>query len=85
REHFKYNLWMKAFEETGIDPNFYTYRQRTYDEILAWDIIDAGVTKEFLKNENSKALEGIQSVDCRQYCIGCGINEKVKCTREGTL
>ena len=85
REHFKYDLWMKAFEEIGVDPNFYTYRQRTYDEILPWNIVDAGITKEFLEEENDKALEGIQSVDCRQHCIGCGINQKVKCTREGTV
>ena len=85
REHFKYDLWMKAFEETKIDPNFYAYRQRTYDEILPWDMIDTGIMKEFLEKENNNALNGILSVDCRQHCIGCGINQKVKCTREGTI
>ncbi len=85
REHFQYALWLKAFEETGIDPEFYTYRERTYQEILPWDIIDAGIRKEFLVEENNKALQGIQSMDCRHHCIGCGINQKVKCTREETL
>lgn len=85
REHFQYDLWLKAFEETGIDPNFYACRQRNKEEVLPWDMIDAGITKEFLITENDKASEGVQSLDCRYHCIGCGINQKVKCTREGTL
>ncbi|HVI40001.1 MAG TPA: TIGR03960 family B12-binding radical SAM protein [Anaerovoracaceae bacterium] len=85
REHFQYDLWIKAFQETGIDPDFYALRERTHEEILPWDVIDAGISKEFLISENDKAIEGIQSPDCRQHCIGCGINQKVKCTREGTI
>jgi len=54
-EHFKYDAWMKAFEETGIDKCFYTIRERSYDEILPWDMIDCGVTKEFLMKENERA------------------------------
>ncbi len=85
REHFRYDLWMKAFEETGIDPNFYTGRTRSYEEFLPWDIIDSGVSKDFLISENNKATGEIQSPDCRVHCIGCGINQRVTCTREGTL
>ncbi len=85
REHFRYDLWLKAFEDTGIDPGFYAARERSYDEILPWDLIDAGISKEFLISENNKAAAGRQSPDCREQCIGCGINRKVKCTREGTL
>lgn len=85
REHFRYDLWLQAFAETGIDPDFYGGRERSYDEILPWDLIDAGISREFLISENNKAVEGVQSPDCRRHCIGCGINQKVKCTREGTL
>lgn len=85
REHFNYELWMQAFQEKGINPDFYACRTRSEDEILPWDLIDAGITKEFLISENRKAVEGVQSPDCRQHCIGCGINQKVKCMREGTL
>lgn len=85
REHFNYELWLKAFAETGIDTDFYTYRERSYEEVLPWDIIDSGITKKFMISENEKALGELQSVDCRRQCIGCGINQKVKCTREGTL
>lgn len=84
-EHFNYGLWLRAFQETGLDPDFYAGRERTYEEILPWDLIDAGITKEFLISENEKAAAGTQSIDCRHRCIGCGINRKVSCTREGTL
>jgi hypothetical protein len=69
----------------GINPNFYVHRERSYDELLPWDIIDSGVTKEFLISENNKAIKGVQSPDCRLYCIGCGINKRVNCAMEGTL
>jgi radical SAM family uncharacterized protein len=85
REHFKYDLWIKAFQEAGINPDFYASRIRTYEEILPWDLIDSGVSKEFLISEDEKAAGGVQSPDCRQHCIGCGVNQKVTCTREGTL
>jgi radical SAM family uncharacterized protein len=84
-EHFKYDLWIKAFQDTGIDADFYAIRGRSYDEVLPWDRIDSGVSKEFLISENEKAAAEIQSPDCRRQCIGCGINQKVKCTMEGTL
>ena len=85
REHFNYELWMKAFQETDLNPDFYASRERTYEEILPWDIIDSGISKKFMIMENDKAAAGVQSPDCRSNCIGCGINQKVKCTREGTL
>jgi radical SAM superfamily enzyme YgiQ (UPF0313 family) len=85
REHFQYELWIKAFQETGIDPDFYAIRERSQDEILPWDLIDSGITKEFLISENNKAIAGVQSTDCRVQCISCGVNQKVKCTKGGTL
>ena len=85
REHFQYGLWIQAFEEIGVNPDFYTQRQREYDEILPWDLIDSGVSKAFLVSENEKARAGAQTEDCRKGCAGCGINQKTICTREGTL
>ena len=74
QEHFQYELWLKALRETGIDPDFYAARERDHEEILPWDRINSGVTKEFLISENKKAAAEIQSPDCRRGCIGCGIN-----------
>ncbi len=71
-EHFKYEVWMKAFEECGVDPYFYVTRQRAYEEILPWDHVDVGVTKKYLISESKKAREGKVTPNCRVDCGGCG-------------
>lgn len=81
-EHFNGELWSRAFEETGIDPAFYTQRKRDYDEILPWDRIDSFITKEFLRREHEKALQGMTTRDCRQGCAGCGMNRQAECMPE---
>ncbi|TAH62030.1 MAG: TIGR03960 family B12-binding radical SAM protein [Gottschalkiaceae bacterium] len=73
-DKFDFEKWMAAFEEAGIDPDFYATRERSYDEILPWDFIDIGVTKKYFINENEKAKKGILTQDCRNGCTGCGIN-----------
>jgi radical SAM superfamily enzyme YgiQ (UPF0313 family) len=50
--------WSQALKEVNINADFYVYRQKQYDEILPWDIIDAGTSKKALVSENKKALEG---------------------------
>jgi len=69
---FSYEKWEKAFENAGVDPEFYAYRKIGYDEILPWDIIDIGVTKEFLINEHKKAYVEKTTDSCRDNCSGCG-------------
>jgi radical SAM family uncharacterized protein/radical SAM-linked protein len=80
-EHFKFEKWMTAFEKTNVDPKFYANRHREYDEILPWDFIDCGVTKEYLIKESKKASEGITTTDCRNQCGACGL-ESFCSTRE---
>jgi len=72
-ELFKYDAWRESFEETGVDPAFYAFRRREKDEILPWDHIDCGVTKEFLWREKEKADKAATTKDCRQGCNGCGL------------
>lgn len=72
-EYFKYDAWMDAFKECGIDPAFYAYRRREKDEILPWDFIDSGISKEFLWREKCKADRAEVTRDCRQGCNGCGL------------
>ncbi|WIV10607.1 TIGR03960 family B12-binding radical SAM protein [Proteiniborus sp. MB09-C3] len=74
-DKFSFEKWLEAFEETGIDPDFYASRERSYDEILPWDFIDVGVSKKYLINENEKAKKGELTKDCRKGCTGCGINK----------
>lgn len=74
-ESFRYDLWKEAFQETGIDPDFYTLRERSTEEILPWDFIDTGVSKEFLKREWELARKEAVTPNCRQKCSGCGIRK----------
>ena len=71
-EYFKFDKWMETFKECGVDPFFYTTRERADDEIFPWDIIDCGVTKAFMLREWKNALAGKKSINCRQGCLGCG-------------
>lgn len=71
-EYFDNEKWMRIFEECGIDPDFYTIRERSLDEIFPWDFIDAGVNKEFLVREWETARKEVVTPNCRERCSGCG-------------
>ena len=73
-DQFRYDLWLKAFEETGVNPDFYACRERPADELLPWDHLDCGVTKAFLRREWEKAQREECTHDCRKGCVGCGVN-----------
>ncbi len=71
-EVFDYGKWLKAFENTGTSMAFYNERERKIDELLPWDFIDIGVTKEFLVREWERAMKGEVTKNCREQCSGCG-------------
>ena len=71
-ETFDNEKWMQAFENTGIDPEFYTLRERETSELLPWDFIEIGVTMKFLEREWQRAKEGVVTPNCRESCSGCG-------------
>ncbi len=73
-ECFSAEAWMQVFADSGIDTAFYANRRRADDEVLPWDIIDVGVTKEFLLREKKKAYEEKTTPSCREQCSGCGAN-----------
>ncbi|MFH2059905.1 MAG: TIGR03960 family B12-binding radical SAM protein [Pseudomonadota bacterium] len=73
-DHFNFSLWQDAFDKTGIDPQFYTTRKRSDDEVLPWDHIDSGVLKAFMKKEFEQAKKQALTQDCRENdCTGCGV------------
>lgn len=74
-ECFDYDRWISVFERCGIDPAFYANRAFGLDEVLPWDIIDCGVTKEFLRRERDKAYAENTTPHCREKCSGCGANK----------
>ena len=71
-EYYNNARWLETIEECGLSVDFYAHRQRPLDEILPWDFIDCGVTKQFLKREWEKARQEEVSENCRQKCQGCG-------------
>ena len=71
-EYFRYDLWMQAFSDCGVDPEFYTTRGFAEDEILPWQTIDIGVSKDFFLRERALAYESVTTPDCRTKCAGCG-------------
>lgn len=73
-QHFKFDTWTEIFEEMGIDMDFYATRERSFEELFPWDIIDAGVEKSFLKAEYEKAIKAELTEDCRETCSACGVN-----------
>ena len=69
---FSLKNWLEVFEECGIDPAFYANRRRGFDELLPWDHLDYGVSKEFLQRECERAYNSEASPNCREKCMGCG-------------
>ena len=74
-EGFDYERWLKAFEDSGTDADFYAIRERSFDEFEPWDIVDYGVSKNFLIREYGKAMESMTTPNCRERCSGCGVNQ----------
>jgi radical SAM family uncharacterized protein len=72
-DHAKAETWANAFSDQGLDPAFYTHRQRRTDEVFPWDHISAAIRKNFLFQDFRQSLEGQIRVDCRLNCFACGI------------
>ena len=71
-EYYNNERWLETIAECGLSVDFYTHRERTRDEVLPWDFIDCGVTKEFLWREWEKANREETSENCKLKCQGCG-------------
>jgi radical SAM family uncharacterized protein len=83
QEFFNYEAWSHAFDTVGLDPDFYTHRERSIDEVLPWDHIDVGVKKKFLVEDFQWSQDGRTRVDCRERCYACGILAKFNDVRRG--
>ena len=72
-EHFRYDLWQRAFEAEGIPSSTYL-RAYELDEVLPWDVLDASITKRFLRVELVKAKKEMRTEDCKWgHCYACGV------------
>jgi radical SAM family uncharacterized protein len=73
KDRFRFDLWQQAFAEVGLDPAFYTHRQRPLDEVFPWDHISTGVRKKYLAEDYLRSQQGLIRDDCRDSCYACGI------------
>ena len=73
QEHYRYDLWLEAFKQAGLDPDFYSHRQRGLEEILPWEVVSSAVRKSYLVEEYKRSLKGETREDCREHCYRCGI------------
>ena len=74
-DQLRMDLWYEAFAACGVDMAEYANRTRSFDEVLPWEHIYNGVTREHLMKENLRAHSGLASEDCRAGCSGCGALE----------
>ena len=72
-EHFNYDLWLEAFANCGMKPEDYADREYAHSDILPWDFIDCGVSREFLIREHQRAKSYETTANCREKCAGCGV------------
>ena len=74
-EGFSFERWEKAVRDAGLDLRFYAERERSFEETEPWEVVDYGIRKSFLKREYMKAMKAEVTLNCRQQCSGCGINQ----------
>ena len=74
-EFFDYGKWLEAFDRAGLDIAFYANRRFGDDEVLPWEVIDCGVSREFLAREREKAYAAQTTANCRESCSACGANK----------
>lgn len=82
---FRPAAWEEAWREAGLSPEFYARRPRTPDEVLPWYPIDTGVRKAFLWQEMERCRQGVSTPDCRDGCVGCGVNATLALAGGNTL
>ncbi|NUU20503.1 MAG: TIGR03960 family B12-binding radical SAM protein [Streptomycetaceae bacterium] len=83
-EHFSFERWMRCAEtalaDDPVDVDWYTTRERDWNEVLPWDHLDSGLDKDWLWEDWQDALDEVEVEDCRWTpCFDCGV-----CPQMGT-
>jgi radical SAM family uncharacterized protein len=81
-EQFNWQAWQEAFAAEGIDPEYEARRKRSVDEVLPWDHVSCGVSKDYLERELARGIEEQVTRDCREGCTHCGARELLDCREE---
>jgi len=77
-EHFRFEHYKKAFEKNNVDIEKIV-GAKDLNEMLPWDFVDIGVTKNYFKNEYNKAMLGQTTPSCNKQCNGCGLKKHGFC------
>ena len=80
-EHFSFDRWERctreALADEPVDLDWYTTREREYDEVLPWDHLDAGLDRDWLWQDWQDATDAsgaLEVDDCRWTpCYDCGV------------
>ena len=72
-DQFNFNVWMDGLDAAGLKADFYTSRPRELDEIMPWEHLSTGVSRQYLEREYRNAMAGRFTPDCRDQCFSCGI------------
>ena len=72
-----FDIWQEAIKELKIEEKEYL-GARDLDCQFAWNVIEIGVSEEFLKRELKKSEERALTVDCRDKCSACGMRKYIK-------
>jgi hypothetical protein len=73
QDQFRFDAWTSAFTAEGLEPDFYSHRQRGENEVFPWDHIADAVRKKVMLQEYHRSQKGETLADCRQDCYACGI------------
>ncbi len=73
QDRFRFDLWLQAYSEFGIDPYVYSHRPRDLEEVLPWQHLGSGIDLDYLKQDYRMSLAGEIRDDCREGCHNCGI------------
>lgn len=65
--------WKGALKETGIDEEFYLYRERSTTERLPWQHLDMGLEEAYLAQEMQRAADEQATPPCAPGCTRCGV------------
>ena len=77
-EHHKPHVWQASFQACGVDPTFYTHRERDLWERFPWMHIAAGVSEPFLRKEWQRMQADLTTIDCRDGCQVCGLEHQAE-------
>lgn len=69
-----FDIWIESLQELNLNADDYL-GARSLDSELPWDMVDIGVTKEFLIREYHKAETASLTPECREECSGCGMKK----------